>query len=397
MPVDFSVTLTRGTSRILCLASAVCALLSVADPSSVRAADFDIKPQYSQSFEVDSNPLLNPNGGQTLFGSVFMPEVTISRSTADSTISMDNRLDISRFNLDQFSSSDVHSTLFGKKSWSSSYFSMSGKLDYDTTRNSEYNNSGINVAGIRHTGLSIAPEYGITLDQRNQLVIDANASNADYANTRIYQNYVIYGFTPSLQHSFDAQDVGELILQTSHYNTTSGLRNTANTVGPALGWKRQMTPLVNVTVSGGYQMVRLDIARIGISTGYDYFYNVDIGYKDRRNTFDLTSSRGVEPQSSGQVTTATAIGFSGGHTFNETIADKVFVNYEMDDYTNPFPNNKESYIDFYNKLLYQLTDRWQLQPMVEYKREGRFGNINPAHSEAVLISIAYTPADFQFK
>ena len=31
------------------------------------AAEFDIKPQYSQSFEVDSNPLLAAKGGKTLY------------------------------------------------------------------------------------------------------------------------------------------------------------------------------------------------------------------------------------------------------------------------------------------------------------------------------------------
>ena len=396
MPVDFSVTLTRGTSRILGLVSRTILLCAIVESSAALAADVDITPKYSQSFEVDSNPLLAPSGGKTLYGSVFMPEVTFSRSTGDSNISMDNRLDLSRYNLDQFSSADAHSTIAGKKSWQTSYFSMSGTVDYDTTRTSEFNNSGINVAGIRHTGYSIAPEYGISLDPRDQFVLDANASYAHYDSASYYQDYVSYGLSPTLERAFDAKDTGELILQTSHYNTASGPRNTANTIGPAIGWKRQLTPALSINVSGGYQMVKINISGLESSTQYDYFYNVDVAYKAQRDSFDFTSSRGFQPQSSGRVTTATSFGFSGTHGFTRRTADTLLVNYEMKDYTTPFFGNESSFLEVSDKVSYQLAERWAIQPTLRYRREGRTGNFIPADSEAVLISFAFTPPDFNF-
>lgn len=364
---------------------------------AAQAAQFDIKPQYGQSFEVDPNPLLAPTGGKTLFGTVFTPEVTISRSTSDSYISMDNRLELSRYNLDQFSSSDVHSTIAGKKSWRVSYFNMSGKLDYDTTRSSEFTNSGVNVAGIRHTGFSLAPEYGISLDSRNTFVVDGSASTAIYGDPRIYQNYVTYGLSPNLQHAFDFKDIGELILQTSHYNTTSGFRNSANTIGPALGWKRQMTPSLSFNVSGGYQMVKIDVAGIGTSTQYQSFYSVDLTYKHPRDSLELSSSRQVQPQSSGRLITATTFGLSASHIFTRGITDTLFVNYQTSDYTTPLPGNELSFLEASNKVSYRLAKRWVLQPMLRYRREGRVGNFVPAESEALIITLAFTPPEMNFQ
>lgn len=365
--------------------------------SRARAAEFDIKPQYSQSFEVDSNPLLAPSGGKTLYGTVFMPEVTISRSTADSSLSMDNRFDISRYNLDQFSSSDVHSTLAGRKNWQVSYFSMSGKFDYDTTRSSEFNNSGVNVAGIRHTGFSLAPEYGYSLDSRNTLVLDGSASTAIYGDPRRYQNYVTFGLSPTLQHAFDAKDVGELILQMTHYNTTSGFRNSANTIGPAVGWKRQLTRELSVSVSGGYEMEKISVAGLSTSTQFQSFYSLDLNYQKRSDTLDFNSSRQVEPQSSGRLITATSFGFTGTHAFTRAIADSLLVNYQMSDYTTPLPGNETSFLEASNKLSYRIARRWVLQPTLRYRREGRVGNFEPADSEAMIVTLSFTPPEINFQ
>ncbi len=394
--MGLSAVLTRDASRRLGVACALLAVGGIWSPQA-RAAEFDVKPKYSQSFELDPNPLLAPAGGKTLYGTVFMPEVTLSRDTADSSISMDTRLDLSRYNLEKFSSSDVHSTIAGKKSWEVSYFTMSGKLDYDTTRSSEFTNSGVNVAGIRHTGFSLAPEYGISLDSRNTFVLDGSASTAVYGDSRIYQNYVTYGLSPTLEHAFDVKDVGELILQTSHYNTTSGFRNSANTIGPAVGWKRQMTPSLSFNASGGYQMVKIDVAGLGTSTQYQSFYSVDVTYKQPRDSFDLTSSRQVQPQSSGRLITATTFGLSGSHFFTRGITDTVYINYQTSDYTTPLPGNETSFLEASNKVSYQLAKRWVIQPSLRYRREGRVGNYAPAESEALIVTLAFTPPEINFQ
>ena len=192
---------------VLALAVAVLA------PGSAVANPVQAQLKYVQDFEFDTNPLLlppngsthtgQPTGGKTLYGTIAMPELTLSRSTADSTISFDNLFEASRFNLPSYSSLDLHSTLTGKQNWETSYLSLSGKLDSDTTRNSEVNNSGLNVAGIRHLGLSLAPEFGYSLTALDQIVIDASFLNATYGDVALFRNYVDYSVTPSYQHTFD--------------------------------------------------------------------------------------------------------------------------------------------------------------------------------------------------
>ena len=68
----------------------------------------------------------------------------------------------------------------------------------------------------------------------------------------------------------------------------------------------------------------------------------------------------------------------------------------MKDYTTPFFGNESSFLEVSDKVSYQLAERWAIQPTLRYRREGRTGNFIPADSEAVLISFAFTPPDFNF-
>jgi hypothetical protein len=365
---------------------------------TAAAADFSVQPQYTQEVEFDTNPLLAPKGGKTLYGTVAMPELTLSRNTDSSSVSFDNRLDISRDNLPSFSSSDLHSTLFGKQSWEISYFSMSAKLDYDTTRNSEFSNSGVNVAGVRHTGVNLAPEFSISLSPRNTFVFDANALIASYGDPRLYQGYVFYGVTPSLQHAFDTKNVGSLILQANHYNTTTGFQNSADTIGPALGVQRKLTQTLTATISGGYQLVKITIPGFGSSSQFQSFYTADLKGTFEYDTLDANSQRQVQPESvGGRLITQTSYGLTETHLFGRGITDNLSINYFTEDYTTPILGNETSFLDVSNKISYRLAKQWVLQGTLRYRREGRFGNYLPADSEATLVNLVFTPPEIDFR
>ena len=374
---------------------ALAPVAAVADPVQAQL-------KYVQNFELDSNPLLlppngstrfaQPTGGKTLYGTIAMPELTLSRSTADSTISFDNLFEASRFNLPSYSSLDLHSTLAAKQNWETSYLSVSGKLDSDTTRDSELTNSGLNVAGVRHLGVSLAPEYGYSLSARDQIVIDASVQNATYSNLALFRNYLNYSVTPSFQHTFDQRDIGSFIIQASHYNTTSGPQNSADSIGPALGWQRKLTPLISVNASGGYQLVKTKLAFLGSHTQYQSFYNLSVqGTLTTRDTLNLTSTRNVTPQSSGFLITQTSVALSEIHQFSPWLSHTLKIQYQSSDYSTTIPTYESGYLEASSNLYYNFTQRWSLISTLRYRREQRVDTPVDGTSAAVIISLVFTP------
>src|ERR1700743_1637587 len=124
---------------------------------------FTLTGKLGGKFEVDTNPLLHKKDAQTLFGWNSMPELILTGRTPDLTLDVDNVVNDCRFNLNDFDSTDFHNYTSLNYQGEQSYFKLQGGFSYDTTRTSEIGTSGENVAGVRHTGITLSPEFGYNL------------------------------------------------------------------------------------------------------------------------------------------------------------------------------------------------------------------------------------------
>src|SRR5579862_6213433 len=230
-----------GWVRRYARCSAIGALMAMASVQQARSSDLTLQPKFTESGEVDTNPLLLSSGAKTAIGSITSPEATINDDTPLAHLDLDTRIDFNEYDLPEFSSNDLHTQGHASYKGATSFFGTSAGLDYDTTRTSELTGSGINVAGVRHTGLSFSPQGGFNLSPLDIVSANASYTRAQYSNTLLFTDYDTYSVGPGYQHTFDALNTGTAGLQASRFQTTTGPSITFDTYNPTVGWNRTFT------------------------------------------------------------------------------------------------------------------------------------------------------------
>jgi hypothetical protein len=361
-------------------------------PAGMPAA-FNFQAKIGETFEYDDNPLLTTASAAALIGSVTAPEFLISGGSPDANVSLDNTLDLNEFNLAGFSSQDLHSKLIGSVDRELVLMRLNAALDYDTTRTSELNLSGINQVGIRHTGITISPEIGYRISPVDQLVLDGTLNENDYANTVIYTDFRTYTIRPTYIRSLDPNDaiVGFVGLQ--KYETLTGLPISIESVMPGLGWNAQVTPRLKLSVDAGLDETRTRTLGVSspISSGYTYEVNLTYGLADSLDLITASLSHNLTPVASGIEITQTTAEVGERHQFTPRWSVNVSLLYQTNLQPDAGPTVQKTYASGAAEIDYALTRSLTFSGTFRYRHRDFFISQQAAASNAVLFSIVFSP------
>lgn len=357
------------------------------------ADGFTLTGKLGGKFEVDTNPLLHKKNAQTLFGWNSMPELILTGRTPDLTLDVDNVLNDGRFNLNDFDSTDFHNYTSLDYEGERSYFKLQGGFSYDTTRTSEIGTSGENVAGVRHTGITLAPEFGYNLTPVQQIALDANYQVALYSNTSRFTNYQSFGLTPKYLYNFTLRDTGFVGLQSSYFNTLSGPSSTGATVGPLVGWTHRFSDKFTTSADVGYHVTRNNDDENGTSWDEDYFYDFSLTYglPGDPDVATISVSRALQPQSSAQLVTQTAISAQEAHHFTQRLLATVSATYNLQDYSEQARGFEKDYVEASAALQYNVTRELVVGSTYRYRQQTTVDDSGVAKGHTVMLTLTYSP------
>jgi opacity protein-like surface antigen len=384
----------RRLVRLIGVTQIGLALLATGLSASMAMADgFVVTGKLGGQFEMDSNPLLQKKGEKTLIGWTSTPQILLTGRTPDLSLDFNTRIDDGRFNQSGFNSTDLHNygslTYQGEKY----YLKLVGSFDYDTTRTSELVSSGTNVAGIRHTGFSLLPEFGYQLSPVEQIVVSGSYSASFYADTTRFTNYESYGLTPQYQYSFTMRDTGTIGLQSSHFDTLTGLNSEGDSVGPFVGWTHKFSDRFTTKVDVGYHVIHNKSDVDGSSWDQDYFYDFALTYGEPGDPDIATISvqRSLQPQSSAEQVTETSINLKETHHFTPRFAAILAGSYHTKSYNVTNIDKQKDYLEGSFALQYNITQELVVGSSYRYRQQTTTGSGGTASGQTVLLTLTYSP------
>jgi len=376
----------------LALASLVGVLCSTG-ASTVYADGFTVTGKLGGKFEMDTNPLLHKKGAQTLFGWTSTPQLILTGRTPDLTVDSDSFVNDGRFNLDEFSSTDFHNMSSLNYQGEKSYFRLDGGLDYDTTRTSEIGASGNNRAGVRHTGFHLAPEFGYDVTEDQEIVLSANYAASFYGSNPQYTNYQSAGVTPKYQYNFTMRDTGFVGIQATHFNTLKGPTSKGDSAGPLVGWTHRFSDRFTTSADVGYHLTRSEDKFQGTSWDSDYFYDFSLTYgvPGDPDVASISVQRALQPQSSAQLVTQTAITVQEQHHFTPRFVGFLSATYNFQDYSESDDGLEKDYVEASAALQYNVTQELVVGSSYRYRQQTTIGDSGAAKGHTVMLTLTYSP------
>jgi hypothetical protein len=381
---------------ITAMAAPVSPLSPLAPPIPVVVDSLTGTAKVSETLETDSNPLLEAGPHQSMTGSVTSPELLINGNTPDFHTDLDTRIDVNRYDLTNYNSVDGHGIYNGLYSGDRWTLGLGGTFDYDTTRTSEVTGSGINVAGIRHRGLSLTPNTSVNLTPVDQLKLSAGVQDSSYSNSQIYTPYRVYNTDAIYQRAVTSVDAAMATLQGSRYETESGPSITIDTWSPQVGWATSVANTLTLTVLGGLQFSNTENSlKGGATTDQDYAFSVTANYKLLQNTLDLSLSRAPNPQSDGSQTQSNTLALTDTYVIQPRLTASLYAYYQISDYNGASNNGSTVYSVLSPKLSYSLYRGVDLSLSDKYS-QSKDTSDRYATSNAVLlgVNLGYDSFDF---
>lgn len=369
------------------------AVAGMAGISNAQADAYTLTTKLGGYFEMDTNPLLDRKGAQTLYGWNSTPELILNGRTPTWTLYSDNQINDGRFNLNNFNSTDYRNFTSLNYQGEQYYMKLQGGFVYDTTRTSEIESSGNNVAGVRHYGINFMPEFGYNITEAQQIVVSANYIAHFYDNNSEFTNFESYGISPKYLYSFTLRDTGFVALQASHFNTLSGPDSEGDSIGPLVGWIHHFSNRFSTTVDVGYHAVHNKSDKDGSGWDNDYFYDFALTYGEEGDPDVATISvaRKLVPQSSAQQVTQTAISIKETHNFTPRLAAVLGATYHMQDYSLSKDGHLKDYFEGSAALQYNVTRELVVGSSYRYRQETQFGESGTARGHTVLLTLTYSP------
>ena len=398
---------TRGRCRAV-LALALLAVAgwggkAAADPptsagtSSLPVGDIFARVMINESLRHDSNPLLMAAGRKPLSGSVTSPEFIVYGDDPTHHVDLDNRVDVNEFDLRGYSSNDLHSTSHFSATGLTWQAAIQGTVDYDTTRTSEETASGINIAGIRHTGVLLAPQVILNVTPLDQFQLAGTVQRSHYADPRFYTDYDVLSLSPSYQHSFTSLDAGQIMLQASRYETRTGPSITIDNIGPAFGWTRRFSERFSASANVGMQEMMFHYGPgipLRATSSLNYNFGMTIGYQGQQDSLQFSASRQPSPNANGSESQSMSVSLNMIHRITPRLEADLATSYQRYDYPGQTgatqPGLQSSYLSAAPKVLYHMTDSFSVDLTYQI-RQRELASGSSALSNGVLLNFVYKP------
>lgn len=377
------------------LAAAAGGILSAQTPAV--ADDLMVQAKGTETVEHDDNPLVISRGVKSVTGSITAPEAIVNDDTPTTHVDLDTLLDFNEYDLADFSSTDVHSNFHSSYKGEVDSLGLNGGFDYDTTRTSELTSTGVNIAGIRHTGFNLSPQAGFGISPSDRIFLNASYLHSSYGSTTLYTDYAFYSLSPSLQHEFSQQDTGFVSLEANRFETASGPQAGVDSIGPMVGWVRTLSERFTLSGSMGFQrsINQVPTSSVGNSSGtWSFIYDFDLAYRDQQDVLHLTSSRNSSPESNGAEALVTSFGVTEVHSVTTRFAAELSLQYQFESYTTRVTGVASDYMNVSPSLRYDLTDDLAVVPSYRYRRQDTLGVAGAQTSNTVMVNLVYTPTQW---
>ncbi|GEO80128.1 hypothetical protein [Pararhodospirillum oryzae] len=388
---------SRGPLALLVVVASVPAggaVLAQAQEATTPVSSLEAVGSVTGRFETIDNPLLQVGASDTLYGWVTAPRLTVTGRTPTTSLSVDSRMEVGLYNLEDYGSTDAHVTVNGANQGQRWTLGAMGLVDYDTTRTSEETGSGNNMTGVRHTGLSVAPFVRYAVTPVDQLQLQGSLADSSYSDKALYTDYRTTGAGATWQHALSPISALVAAFQVGTYETTHGPETVIFTWSPQVGWKGDLSETLTVAVMAGYQNsnTRTEATaftpKSNVSDG-DLTFSLQARHQLERNTLDLKLANQLNPQSNGSQSQTLSLSLADSYVIEPRLTASIRGYVQRSSYDSVSSQGDTYYGNIVPRLTYALSENISLDLSYQGRMQQALDE-KKAWSNAVMLSVTLT-------
>ena len=381
--------LTPMKGGLAALVGLVILTLALAVPSAVSADEWSVIGRVDQRFEADSNPRLMTTGEDTTYGSITTPEIRLRGRSPLLDVSLVGRFDFAWYDDSDLSSNDQLGRLESSYRTQTSIWGLNAEVDRDTTRTSEFTDTGIFDVLARRLRYQISPSYTAIVTPRNRLRVNGSYTDVNY-DTSSLSDYTTLGGGLTWFHDYTQKTELTLGAQVYHFETQSGPDSETDLYALLLGATHKYSERLKVSASIGPRYQSSDTATtsansIGVQLGASVEYLMS-----EQTTFTGSIDRSVTGSGSGTTPERNTLKFSATHQFLPRWQFLFGATYIKDEKEPTAGTDGREYISLEPAVRWQVARTVDLSTSYRYRRQ-EYDSGSEADSNAVFLTLTYRP------
>jgi hypothetical protein len=160
-----------------------------------------------------------------------------------------------------------------------------------------------------------------------------------------------------------------------------------------IGWEHTFSDRFSTRADIGYHVIHNDSDLEGSSWDNDYFYDFSLTYGKPGDPDIATISvrRALEPQSSAQQVTQTAVSAKETHNFTQRLSGTVTATYNTQAYNIQSNGREKDYVEASADLDYHVTQELVVGSSYRYRQETTINEGGVARGHTVMLTLTYSP------
>jgi len=344
----------------------LCPTLAQADGAAVQTI-------IKQKGVWDSNPLMLANDAETIYGSTTSPELAYTNQTPTTKIKVSASVDENIFNRSSYNSTDFHGTTAITQKNERWEAALQNKLDYDTTRTSEFTNNVRNVGAVRHFTYSVSPTLAFTPTVLDHLALTSSFEK-DVYDSAAYTNYTLVSLTPSYTRGLTPLTSALVSLQAQRYQSERDPKRRVDSLSPSFGFLTKLTPEWKWNANGGMQVAQEQGQTVtDTDWNWNYVFSNELTYEGEKNDVSFKASRARSPSSDGTESLLSDFSIDTKHDLNTHWSLTFGTSYRYANYSQETSNQMDTMVTGRTSVVYHLTQELDLTTSYQY-REKQFTN-----------------------
>jgi hypothetical protein len=369
------------------------ALLLGLGGNGATAGNLTVETTLDQSAKVDTNPLLQRHGEQTIFGSVTHPSVALTDETPLTSLKLNGALTENLYNRSAYNSTDVTAKANLARRNQRWEVSVAGNVAYDTTLSSEVTTFGRDVGSVRHLATDVKPRLTFRPSALEMFILSGGYQRSSY-ESNAYTNYHVTTVSPAYQIAFSPTFMGTLSVDAQRYEAEDDSKFRFDSLGPSIGFLSQMNERLSLSAAGGFQEGHesfVEATSADKAWTLSAVYNVALAYQDETDSVNLTAMRRQQPYANGTESLLTTFGLSLNHAINKTLTAKAEGSYQFSDRSKISVDSLDYQIDGKVGLAYKLAKDVDLGGSYRRKAERLVGASSLAIEDVGLLTLTLHP------
>jgi len=389
----------RNFRRALCWA-----LAAIVPAVGAYAAEWSVKGSANLTGKFDDNVRLSSTNEQSVFGAIFVPQMTLRRRSPLWDMSFMADLSLARYTEDSnLDSEDPRLRADIRYRTQLGQIRLEAEASRASTLVTEVIDGGNFTTNTQRNLFRLAPSWSYIVSEIDTLSFGAGWTEVSYDSNAL-NDYRNLAANVGWARQVTQADVANLNLSVNYFESEAIVDLQSTSLTAQAGWEHTFSERLKTSVAAGPQFYMTDVLTAGgglqtdeeQSFGYSLSASVDYDLSEL-TTLGASFTRQIEPTSSGSPLQRNRIEVNASHKFLPRLSGglRLFFQQESNPTGDTGTSRDRDFISVEPRLTWMVAEDWGLTGSYRFRTQDT-ETANRANSNAIFVTMTYRPNGWVF-